>query len=511
MDPAFEIELKARKLQEPMNAVIHLGSSPVQKYYEDATVFITGGSGFLGKALVEKLFRACKIKKIYLLLRAKKGKSGQERLDEVLQDPAFVLVRQKQPRFAERVVPVAGDVTEPRLGLSDKDWDTITKEVDFIFHMAATVRFDEPLKVAAKINVGGTLEAVALGKSCTKLKQFIHVSTAYTQTTNDRIGKEVTEQFYQCPIEPKLFMDLVETLEENRLNDITPELIKGWPNTYTFSKAIAEHVIKEAAADIPVCVVKPPVVVPAMYEPHPGWLEKSCLGGPSGIIFGVGLGVLHVMYVDLENKLATVPLEYVNNATIAAAWDASERQKEGNKETPIYIVANEESLKVWADYSKLLNTVCRPIATPIALWYCYLIETKSPVLYWLLNWFLHYIPAYIMDAVCAIIGKRPEGITSFVKVFEKIDKKVGAYKFFLTNSWKFRDHNVKSMISRMTPNDRAIFNCNVNTINVDELTPVWEGLSIDHHASSLRIGDFRFQYLECIYPMALLTFNKEGS
>ncbi|XP_026740070.1 fatty acyl-CoA reductase wat-like [Trichoplusia ni] len=473
MDPAVEIELRVRRLQEPMNAVIDLGTSPVQKYYEDTTVFITGGSGFLGKALVEKLFRACKIKKVFLLLRSKKGKTAQERLTEVLQDPAFDLVREKQPRFAERIVPVSGDATEPRLGLSDKDWNTLTKEVELIFHMAATVRFDEPLKVAANINVGGTLKVVELAKSCTKLKQFIHVSTAYTHATRERVGKEVKEQFYPCPMSPKMFMDLVESLEEERLNDITPELIKGWPNTYTFTKALAEHVVRDAGADMPVCVVKPPIVLPAMYEPHPGWLEKSCLGGPSGIVLGVGLGVIHVIYVDLENKLATIPLEYVNNAIIGAAWDSTERQKEGSKEIPIYMVSNEEALVNWGYYSKLLNTVCRPIATPIALWYCYLIETKNALAYWLLSWFLHYIPAYVMDGICAIIGKRPEGITSFVKVFEKIDKKVSAYTYFLTNSWKFRDHNVKAMISRMTENDRAIFNCNVNNIDVDEHTLAW--------------------------------------
>ncbi|XP_026740167.1 fatty acyl-CoA reductase wat-like [Trichoplusia ni] len=436
MDSALEIELRARRLQEPMNAVIDLGTSPVQKYYEDTTVFITGGYGFLGKALVEKLFRACKIKKIYLLMRSKKGKTIQERLEEVLQDPVsvnfhntftknfdmhelvfiytnvFELVREKQPRFAERIVPVSGDVAEPRLGLSDKDWNTLTKEVDIIFHMAATVRFDEPLKVAAKINVGGTLRAVELAKNCTKLKQFIHVSTAYTHATRERVGKEVKEQFYPCPMSPDLFMEVVDTLDERRLNGITPGLIKGWPNTYTFTKALAEHVVRDAGADLPVCVVKPPIVLHALYEPHPGWMEKSCLGGPIGISVGVGLGVVHVFFVDVENKLATVPLEYVNNAIIGAAWDSTERQKEGNKEVPLYIIANEEGLVKWKDYSKCLSEVCDPagVPSPVSLWYCYLLETKNIFVYHLLSWLLHYIPAYIMDGVCAVIGKRPKGI-----------------------------------------------------------------------------------------------------
>lgn len=47
------------------------------------TVFITGGTGFLGKVLVEKILRRCSdVKKIYLLVRTKKGKDPNERIKE---------------------------------------------------------------------------------------------------------------------------------------------------------------------------------------------------------------------------------------------------------------------------------------------------------------------------------------------------------------------------------------------------------------------------------------------
>ena len=52
-------------------------------------------------------------------------------------------------------------------------------QVDVIFHGAATVRFDEPLKTAVEINVRGTREMFKLARGCTKLKAFVHVSTAY--------------------------------------------------------------------------------------------------------------------------------------------------------------------------------------------------------------------------------------------------------------------------------------------------------------------------------------------
>jgi len=44
------------------------------------------------------------------------------------------------------VVSVAGDILEPGLGLSDSDVEHLASEVSLVFHSAATVKFDEPLK-----------------------------------------------------------------------------------------------------------------------------------------------------------------------------------------------------------------------------------------------------------------------------------------------------------------------------------------------------------------------------
>lgn len=59
----------------------------VDDFYKNQTIFITGGTGFLGKALIEKLIRCCpNVGNIYVLLRAKKGANVQERLDKLLNE-----------------------------------------------------------------------------------------------------------------------------------------------------------------------------------------------------------------------------------------------------------------------------------------------------------------------------------------------------------------------------------------------------------------------------------------
>lgn len=65
----------------------------ISKLYTDRSVFITGGTGFMGKVLVEKLLRSCPgIKNLYLLIRPKKGQETAARLNDLLNTPVTILV-----------------------------------------------------------------------------------------------------------------------------------------------------------------------------------------------------------------------------------------------------------------------------------------------------------------------------------------------------------------------------------------------------------------------------------
>lgn len=61
--------------------------TPIQEFYHGQSVFLTGGTGFMGKLLIEKLLRMCPgIGSIYLLMRAKKGKDVHQRTEEIFDD-----------------------------------------------------------------------------------------------------------------------------------------------------------------------------------------------------------------------------------------------------------------------------------------------------------------------------------------------------------------------------------------------------------------------------------------
>lgn len=62
--------------------------TPVQNYYKDKTVFITGASGFMGKVLLEKLLYACNsLKEVIIIVRAKRGKTPETRFEEMFKLP----------------------------------------------------------------------------------------------------------------------------------------------------------------------------------------------------------------------------------------------------------------------------------------------------------------------------------------------------------------------------------------------------------------------------------------
>lgn len=79
-----------KEMSAMQNPMAYCGSSggSVSEFYNGKTIFITGGTGFMGKVLLEKLLRACPgVFKIYLLIRPKKGQHVQERLQQLLCSP----------------------------------------------------------------------------------------------------------------------------------------------------------------------------------------------------------------------------------------------------------------------------------------------------------------------------------------------------------------------------------------------------------------------------------------
>ena len=242
----------------------------IPKYFAGQEILITGGSGFIGKVLIEKLLRSCpEIKTIFVLLRPKKGKSIQERIEKLFDVQLFDVLKSMNADFMKKLTPVAGDVAELGLALSPVDVEKM-KNVSVIFHSAATVNFNDSIKTAIFTNTRGTREILNFAGGLPNLKSFVHVSTAYS---NCHL-KEIDEKIYSPLADWRKTIEICETLNENELDILTQHITTFTPNTYVFSKNLTEKVIEDYKEKIPLVVVRPSIVLPTVREPFPGWVDN---------------------------------------------------------------------------------------------------------------------------------------------------------------------------------------------------------------------------------------------
>lgn len=227
----------------------------IKSFYKDKTVFLTGATGYLGSLFLAKLMRLGNVKEVLILSRPKKGKSNQERLSLILSDFLFQETSIYDENFVNKLRIVNGDIAMEHAGISRDDRDYIKSHVEIIIHCAATVRFDEQLRTSIKINVCGTKSMLNIAIETKNLQSFIHVSTAYAQCPRH----DIKETFYEPPIEYRRAIKFCEELDDDLIDGVTEKLIAPWPNTYTFTKAIAEDMIRDYSDRLPILIIRPSI------------------------------------------------------------------------------------------------------------------------------------------------------------------------------------------------------------------------------------------------------------
>jgi thioester reductase-like protein len=244
-------------------------------------VLLTGSTGFVGMELLARYLERGD-REIFALVRATDDASARERIDSVLEN---LFGSRGAKRYADRVHPIAGELTAPGLGLGAERSRELAREVSTILHSAASVSFTLPLDEAREINVEGTrrmLEFAELVQEHGGLERYGHVSTAYVAGTHDGrfaecdldVGQEFNNSYEQSKFEAE---QLIRAKTELPTTIMRPSIVvgdrrSGWTSAFNvlywplraFARGLFEAV--PAVSSAPVDVVSVDYVADAIYE-----------------------------------------------------------------------------------------------------------------------------------------------------------------------------------------------------------------------------------------------------
>ncbi len=274
---------------------------------------LTGVTGFLGKVLLEELLRRrdeLETTQVTVVIRRKGARGADERFRrEVAPSACFVGL----PRDWTRLVRVVeGTLEHPGLALDPAARDAITGTTTHALHAAASVEFDHPLADAARWNVAASLNLLELARACAGLERLVYVSTAYvTPAAGAHTSAGETLAPLPAPAE-ELYGDILNGGAR------AAELFRrsGHPNTYTFTKSLAEHLLVARSGGVPLAIVRPSIISASWRYPFPGWIDSAA--GFATFVMLLGSGHLRAVVGDPDARLDLIPVDEVATRILLA-------------------------------------------------------------------------------------------------------------------------------------------------------------------------------------------------
>jgi alcohol-forming fatty acyl-CoA reductase len=296
----------------------------------------------------------------------------------------------------KKVIPVVGELTENNFGFNDDVLEKLCNEVNIVFHSAATIKFNTHLATAIKINLVGTKVVIDFAKSLRNLVSFVHISTAFCNSCY--LNQGIKEQVYASECDPYDMMKLIDgnnNMADKLYQTGTPELqaiLKSHPNTYTFTKQMAENLILLEMKNYPVGICRPSVVYGTHKQPFPGWLG-SANNGHIGFVAGFTKGLFRTMGGDESSIMDLIPVDYVTNSIITLAWYTGTRKIE--EPEVIHCTSGEINPLSFGEYCKILNNASKKHPNDFII--CQpRVKVRNGFRYTLFVYMFNFLPALII-------------------------------------------------------------------------------------------------------------------
>jgi fatty acyl-CoA reductase len=346
-------------------------------------VLLTGGTGFVGQAILERLLSSHPDTTVTLLIRPKAGTPALARLRHLLKKPVFASWRESVGAAeVERALTERLRVVESSLGSLPE----LPRDLDVVIHSASTVSFDPPIDQAFDTNVGGAVGLYEALVAAGGDPHVVHVSTAYVGGIRKGVFPEAAlrhdvdwraehaaardararvEAASRQPETLRKFLAegraghgktgpqaVASAAEEARVAWVAARLVDygrtraetlGWTDVYTLTKAFAERAAEEmwAAAGHRLSVVRPAIVESALRHPYPGWIDGFKVADP--LIMSYARGLLPEFPGVPDSVLDVVPVDYVVNVILAVAANPASASSGTDVEPQYFHVASGNS------------------------------------------------------------------------------------------------------------------------------------------------------------------------
>jgi nucleoside-diphosphate-sugar epimerase len=109
-------------------------------------------------------------------------------------------------------------------------------------------------------------------------------------------------------------------------------IIHPHPNSYCYTKSLAEQIVQKYAKNLNTIIVRPAIITATYLEPIAGYTDN--VYGLNGVLVGAGVGVLRILRIDNKLKSNILPADYVVNLIMAASFYQNEIRE--FKEIKIY-------------------------------------------------------------------------------------------------------------------------------------------------------------------------------
>ncbi|HEY9763710.1 MAG TPA: amino acid adenylation domain-containing protein [Trichocoleus sp.] len=267
-----------------LDSSITVEGLPLAHLLEPRNVLLTGATGFLGAFLLHEILEQTQAT-VYCLMRAGNTNDAAQRLQRSLEFYSLWHDRSQKdgkPERNTRIIPVVGDLSLPRFGLSEQQFEELAATIDVIYHNASWVNFVYPYSVLKTANVGGTKEILRLA-SHTQVKAVHFLSSLGVYA-------------------PAAYADGV--IQEQDLPDRTTGLYG-----YTQTKWVSENLIRAAQArGIPAAIYRP------------AWIEGHTQTGVcnhSDFLRSMIKGCLQLgIAPDWNMPVDIVPVDFVSQAIV---------------------------------------------------------------------------------------------------------------------------------------------------------------------------------------------------